>query len=69
MILPEQYGLMRGVAKVSSSVCRVAIGTTFNGGGHKFRFAATKDPRQCPLVLLVKVALVKVRRLEVEKLG
>jgi hypothetical protein len=37
----------------------VAIGTTFNGrGGHKFRFAATKVPRQCPLVLLVKVGLV-----------
>jgi hypothetical protein len=47
----------------------VAIGTTFNGGGggHKFRFAATKVPRQCPLVLLVKVGLVKVRRLEVEQ--
>jgi hypothetical protein len=46
----------------------VAIGTTFNGKGeHKFRFAATKVPRQCPLVLLVKVGLVKVRRLEVEK--
>jgi hypothetical protein len=41
---------------------RVAIGTTFNGRGeHKFRFAATKVPRQCPLVLLVKVGLVKVR--------
>jgi hypothetical protein len=36
-------------------------------GGHKFVFAATKVPRQCPLVLLVKVGLVKVRRLEVEK--
>jgi hypothetical protein len=48
----------------------VAIGTTFNGRGeHKFRFAATKVPRQCPLVLLVKVGLVKVRRLEVEKVG
>jgi hypothetical protein len=46
----------------------VAIGTTFNGRGeHKFRLAATKVPRQCPLVLLVKVGLVKVRRLEVEK--
>jgi hypothetical protein len=44
----------------------VAIGTTFNGG-HKFRFAATKVPRHCPLVLLVKVGLVKVRRLEVGK--
>jgi hypothetical protein len=45
---------------------RVATGTTFNGRGeHKFRFAATKVPRQCPLVLLVKVGLVKVRRLEV----
>jgi hypothetical protein len=46
----------------------VAIDTTFNGrGGHKFRFAATKVPRQCPLVLLVKVGLVKLRRLEVKK--
>jgi hypothetical protein len=45
----------------------VAIGTTFNGGTHKFRFAAMKVPRQCQLVLLVKVVLVKVRRLEVEK--
>jgi hypothetical protein len=46
----------------------VAIGTTFNGRGeHKFRFAATKVPRHCPLVLLVKVGLVKVRRLEVGK--
>jgi hypothetical protein len=45
-----------------------AISTTFYGRGeHKFRFAATKVPRQCPLVLLVKVDLVKVRRLEVEK--
>jgi hypothetical protein len=26
-----------------------------------------KVPRQCPLVLLVKVGLVKVRRFEVEK--
>jgi hypothetical protein len=26
-----------------------------------------KVPRQCPLVLLVKVGLMKVRRLEVEK--
>jgi hypothetical protein len=48
----------------------VAIGTTFNGKGeHKFRFVATKVPRQCPLVLLVKVGLVKIRRLEVEKVG
>jgi hypothetical protein len=47
----------------------VAIGTTFNGVEHKFRFAATKVPRQCPLVLLVKVGLVKARRLEVEKVG
>jgi hypothetical protein len=45
----------------------VAIGTSFKEGGHKFRFAATKVPRQCPLVLLVKVGLVKVRRLEVQK--
>jgi hypothetical protein len=46
----------------------VAIGTTFNGRGeHKFRFAAAKVPRQCPLVLLVEVGEVKVRRLEVEK--
>jgi hypothetical protein len=46
----------------------VAIGATFNGRGeHKFRFAATNVPRQCRLVLLVKVGKVKVRRLEVEK--
>jgi hypothetical protein len=46
----------------------VAIGTTFNGrGGYDFRFVATKIPRQCPLVLLVEVGSVKVRRLEVEK--
>jgi hypothetical protein len=36
----------------------VAIGTTFNGREHKFTFAATKVPRQCPLVLLVKVGSV-----------
>jgi hypothetical protein len=36
---------------------------------HKFKFAATKVPRQCPLVPLIKVGLVKVRRLEVEKVG
>jgi hypothetical protein len=36
-------------------------------GEHKFRFAATKVPRQFTLVLLVKVGLVKVRRLEVGK--
>jgi hypothetical protein len=46
----------------------VTIDTTFSGRGeNKFRFAATKVPRQCPLVLLVKVGSVKVRRLEVEK--
>jgi hypothetical protein len=47
----------------------VATGTTINGRGptNLFRFAATKVPRQCPLVLLVTVGLVKVRRLEVEK--
>jgi hypothetical protein len=28
-----------------------------------------KVPRQCPLVILVKIGFVKVRRLEVEKLG
>jgi hypothetical protein len=39
----------------------------WGGGGHKFRFAATKVPRQCPLVLLVDVGSVKVRHLEVEK--
>jgi hypothetical protein len=45
----------------------VALGTNLTGGEeHKFRFAATKVPRQCPLVLLVKVGSVKVRRLEVE---
>jgi hypothetical protein len=55
--------------KREGKVRGVAIGTTFNGRGeHKFRFAATKIPRQCPLVLLVKVGLVKVRRLEVEKI-
>jgi hypothetical protein len=44
------------------------MGTTFNGRGeHQFRFAATKVPRQCPLVLLVKVGLVKVRHLELGK--
>jgi hypothetical protein len=50
----------------------VVTGTTFNGGGgggQKFIFAATKVLRQCPLVLLLKVGLVKVRRLEVEKVG
>jgi hypothetical protein len=48
----------------------VAIDTTFNGGHifeFKFKFAATKVPRQCPLVLLVKGGLVRIRRLEVEK--
>jgi hypothetical protein len=47
----------------------VAIDTTFNGGHKfefKFKFAATKVPRQCPLVLLVKVGLVRIRLLEVE---
>jgi hypothetical protein len=38
-----------------------AIGTTFNGERHKF--TAMKIPKQCPLVLLLKVGLVKVRRL------
>jgi hypothetical protein len=41
----------------------------FLTGGLKFRFAATKVPRQCQFVLLVKVGLVKERRLEVEKVG
>jgi hypothetical protein len=48
----------------------VAIDTTFNGGykfEFKFKFTATKVPRQCPLVLLVKVGLVRIRPLEVEK--
>jgi hypothetical protein len=48
----------------------VAIDTTFNGGHtfvFKFKFAATKVPRQCPLFLMVKVGLVRIRRLEVEK--
>jgi hypothetical protein len=46
----------------------VATGTTFNGREEiKFRFVATKVPRQFPLVLLVKVGLVKVRHLEVGK--
>jgi hypothetical protein len=43
----------------------IAIGTLFNVVEHKF--TATKFPRQCPLVLLVKIVLVKVRRLEVEE--
>jgi hypothetical protein len=29
--------------------------TTFNGGGDRAKFTAMKVPRQCPLVLLVKV--------------
>jgi hypothetical protein len=46
----------------------VAIDTTFNGG-HKYKckFSATKVPRQCQLVLLVRVNLVRIRCLEVEK--
>jgi hypothetical protein len=33
--------------------------TTFNSGGeNKAKFAATKVPRQCPLVLLVKVSWI-----------
>jgi hypothetical protein len=44
----------------------VAVDTTFNGGT-QIKFKATKVPRQCSLVLLVMVNLVKVRRLEVEK--
>jgi hypothetical protein len=48
----------------------VATDTTFNGG-HKFefnfKFAATKVPRQCPLVLLAKVGSVRIRLLEAEK--
>jgi hypothetical protein len=38
-------------------------------GGDKFRFAAAKVPRQCPLVLLVEVGFVKLSRLEVGKEG
>jgi hypothetical protein len=45
----------------------VATDTTFNGRGGEHKFTATKVPRQCPLVLLVKVGLVKLRRLEAEK--
>jgi hypothetical protein len=37
------------------------------GGGDKGNFPTVEVPRQCPLVLLVKVGLVKVRRSEVEK--
>jgi hypothetical protein len=45
----------------------IAIDTTFNveGGGHEFKFTATKVPRRCPLVLMVKVGSVRVRHLEV----
>jgi hypothetical protein len=33
--------------------------TTFNrGGGEKAKFATMKVPRQCPLVLLVKVSWI-----------
>jgi hypothetical protein len=32
---------------------RVVRDTTFNGGKHKF--SAVKVPRQCPLVLLLKI--------------
>jgi hypothetical protein len=32
--------------------------TTFNTGGKKGKFAAMKVPRQCPLVLLVKVSWI-----------
>jgi hypothetical protein len=49
-----------------------AIDTTFDGGrgGAKIKFtAATKVPRQCPLLLLEKVGLVKERRLGVEKVN
>jgi ribosomal protein L34 len=36
--------------------------TTFNGGGRrKAMFAAMKVPRQCPLVLLVKVSWIGVK--------
>jgi hypothetical protein len=46
----------------------VAIDSTYEGG-HKLelKFSATKVPRQCPLVLLVKIGQVKVRRFEAEK--
>jgi hypothetical protein len=48
--------------KVKEKVGGVTIGTIFNGRGeHTFRFAATKVPRHCPLVLLVKVGSVKVK--------
>jgi hypothetical protein len=32
--------------------------TTFHTGGKKAKFAAMKVPRQCPLVLLVKVSWI-----------
>jgi hypothetical protein len=32
--------------------------TTFNRRGKKAKFAAMKVPRQCPLVLLVKVSWI-----------
>jgi hypothetical protein len=47
---------------------RVAIHTTFNvAHKFKFKFAATKVPRQCPLVLLVNICLVWIRCLEMKK--
>jgi hypothetical protein len=33
---------------------RVVRDTTFNGG-NRYKFTATKVPRQCPLVLLINV--------------
>jgi hypothetical protein len=42
--------------------------TTFNTGGKKAKFAAIKVPRQCPLVLLVKVSWIGgKKRSEVKK--
>jgi hypothetical protein len=45
----------------------VATDTTFNGGGGDIKSTSMKVPRQCPLVPMVKVRKVMVRRLEVEK--
>jgi hypothetical protein len=39
---------------------RAVRDATFNGGNHKF--LAVKVPRQCPLVLVVKLVEEKVRR-------
>jgi hypothetical protein len=46
----------------------IVIDTTFNGDINlNLNFAATKVPRQYPLVLLVNVGLMRIRGLKVEK--